>query len=54
MDSGAKDVQGECLQLAAEGKIRPVIGKKLPLADAAEGHRLVENNEVIGKVILEP
>ena len=54
MDAGAKDVQGECLQLAAEGKIRPVIGKKLPLADAAEGHRLVENNEVIGKVILEP
>ena len=54
MDAGSKDVQGDCLQLAAEGKIRPVIGKKLPLKDAAEGHRLVENKAVIGKVILEP
>jgi NADPH:quinone reductase-like Zn-dependent oxidoreductase len=54
MDAGAKDVLGECLKLASEGKIRPVIGKKLPLAEAAEGHRLVEENAVIGKVILEP
>jgi len=28
--------------------------KKLPLKDAAEGHRLVENKTVIGKIILEP
>ena len=54
MDSGAKDVVGECLQLAAEGKIRALIGKKLPLSEAPEGHRLVESNQVIGKVILEP
>ena len=54
MDAGSKDVQADCLQLAAEGKIRPVIGKKLPLKDAAEGHRLVEKKAVIGKVILEP
>lgn len=54
MDAGSKDAVGDCLQLAAEGKIRPLIGKKLPLSEAAEGHRLVENREVIGKVILEP
>jgi len=54
MDSGSKDVLGDCLRMAAEGKIRPLIGKKLPLSDAAEGHRLVENRQVIGKVILEP
>ncbi|SVE16854.1 uncharacterized protein METZ01_LOCUS469708, partial [marine metagenome] len=54
MDAGSKDVQGDCLKLAVEGKIRPVIGRKLPLKDAAEGHRLVESNTVIGKVILEP
>jgi NADPH2:quinone reductase len=42
------------LQMASEGKIRSLIGKVLPLSEAAEGHRLVENNEVIGKVILEP
>jgi NADPH:quinone reductase-like Zn-dependent oxidoreductase len=54
MDAGADDVLGECLKLAAEGKIRPLIGKKLPLSEAAEGHRLVEESAVIGKVILEP
>ncbi|MFT6286577.1 MAG: NADPH:quinone reductase-like Zn-dependent oxidoreductase [Alcanivorax sp.] len=54
MDAGAKDVLSECLQMASEGKIRSLIGKILPLSKAAEGHRLVENNEVIGKVILEP
>jgi NADPH2:quinone reductase len=54
MGAGAKDVLGECLKLASEGKIKPLIGKTLPLADAAEAHRLVENNDVIGKVILEP
>jgi len=30
MDSGSKDVLGDCLRMAAEGKIRPLIGKKLP------------------------
>jgi NADPH:quinone reductase-like Zn-dependent oxidoreductase len=40
--------------MAAEGKIRPLIGKRLPLSEAIEAHRLVEANEVIGKVILEP
>jgi NADPH:quinone reductase-like Zn-dependent oxidoreductase len=54
MDAGSKDVVGDCLNLAAEGKIRPLIGKKLPLAEAAEGHRLVESGQVVGKVILEP
>ncbi len=54
MDAGSKDVVGDCLQLAAEGKIRPLIGKKLPLAEAAEGHRLVEEGGVVGKLILEP
>ncbi len=54
MDSGSKDVLGDCLQLAIDGKIRPLIGRKLPLAHAAEGHRLVEKREIVGKVILEP
>lgn len=54
MDSGSSDVLGDCLKLAAEQKIRPLIGKILPLAEAAEGHRLVESGEVVGKVILEP
>ena len=54
MDSGSEDVVGECLHLATEGKIRALIGKKLHFSEAAEGHRLVEDNLIIGKVILEP
>lgn len=51
---GAEDVVGECLRLASEGKIRSLIGVRLPLSQAAEGHRLVEEGKLVGKVILEP
>lgn len=36
------------------GKLRPVIGRVLPLQDAAEAHRLLESGEVFGKLILAP
>lgn len=42
------------MKAAAEGKIHAVIGKIMPLSEAAEAHRLVEGNLVTGKVILEP
>ena len=42
------------LDLATGGGIRTFIGRVLPLREAAEAHRLVEANDVIGKVILEP
>ncbi len=35
-----------------EGTLHPVIGATLPLADIAEGHRLLESGEVFGKVVL--
>lgn len=35
------------------GEIRPCIGKVLPLADAANAHRLLESGQVFGKVVLE-
>lgn len=34
------------------GHFNPMIYKVLPLADAAEAHRILEANENIGKVIL--
>jgi NADPH:quinone reductase-like Zn-dependent oxidoreductase len=41
------------IQLVAEGKLRgPVIDRGLPLEKAAEAHRLIENRETFGKVIL--
>src|SRR5439155_13199544 len=48
-----RDVEST-LKAAAEGKIRAVIGKIMPLQEAAEAHRLVEGNLIIGKVMLAP
>jgi putative PIG3 family NAD(P)H quinone oxidoreductase len=38
--------------LVADGAVRPVVHARLPLAEAAEAHRLVEASEHIGKVLL--
>ncbi|MEJ5337359.1 MAG: zinc-binding dehydrogenase [Thermus sp.] len=35
------------------GRLRPVVGQVLPLEAAAEGHRLLEERRVFGKVVLE-
>lgn len=40
--------------LVADGKLKPVIHKALPLAEAAEGHRIVDSRDFFGKVILLP
>ncbi len=45
---------GEAMSLALAGKIRAPIGARLPLARAAEGHQLVADRAVPGKVVLEP
>jgi alcohol dehydrogenase len=42
------------LQLVQAGKMRPVIDKVLPLQEVREGMRLLEEREVIGKVIVTP
>jgi putative PIG3 family NAD(P)H quinone oxidoreductase len=38
--------------LVADGTIRPMIGRTLPLAEAAEAHRLMESGESTGKIVL--
>jgi NADPH:quinone reductase-like Zn-dependent oxidoreductase len=42
------------MQLISEGKMKPVIDKVLPLEEAREGLRLIEDREVIGKVVVAP
>jgi alcohol dehydrogenase len=42
------------LSAVRAGRIRPVIDRVLPLAQTAEGHRLLEDREVVGKVIIHP
>jgi NADPH:quinone reductase-like Zn-dependent oxidoreductase len=42
------------MKLIAEGKMRPVVDKMLPLDEAREGLRLIQDREVIGKVVVTP
>jgi NADPH:quinone reductase-like Zn-dependent oxidoreductase len=42
------------MKLIAAGKMRPVIDKVLPLDEAREGLRLIQDREVIGKVVVAP
>jgi putative PIG3 family NAD(P)H quinone oxidoreductase len=38
--------------MIADGRVRPVIGARLPIQEAAEAHRLLSAGEVTGKVVL--
>lgn len=49
---GSRQEVQEALALAWSGKIEPVIHKVLPLAELAEGHRILEEGEMLGKVVL--
>ncbi|WP_347312842.1 zinc-binding dehydrogenase [Defluviimonas sp. SAOS-178_SWC] len=42
------------VKLLEAGKLKPIIGMKLPLSEAAEAHRLAEARSVFGKIVLEP
>jgi alcohol dehydrogenase len=42
------------LHMVQAGKLKPVIDRVLPLTEAAEALRILEDREVIGKVIVEP
>ena len=42
------------LRAAAEGRYKVLVDRVLPLAEAAEAHRLVDRRAGIGKVILQP
>jgi NADPH2:quinone reductase len=44
----------DVLSLAARGKVEPTVDRVLPLADVAEGHRVIEDREVFGKVVVKP
>jgi NADPH:quinone reductase-like Zn-dependent oxidoreductase len=57
--SGSASVTPEQLdhliELVAKGELRgPVVDRELPLAQAAEAHRLIEERQTFGKVVLKP
>jgi alcohol dehydrogenase len=48
-----EDLKG-LMELIQQGKMKPVIDKALPLDQAREGLRLIQDREVIGKVVVTP
>jgi NADPH:quinone reductase-like Zn-dependent oxidoreductase len=42
------------LEAAAERKIRAIIDRVMPLHDASAAHRILEQNQTLGKIILDP
>jgi NADPH:quinone reductase len=42
------------LELFARGVVRPVIRERVPLAQAARAHELLESGSVLGKLVLKP
>jgi NADPH2:quinone reductase len=48
----ASEYTARALTLAAEGKLRPVIGQTFPLDQAADAHRAIEERASIGKTLL--
>ncbi len=42
------------MDLIAAGRFRPLIDRVLPLEEASEAERVLEDREVVGKVLLRP
>lgn len=51
---GLQEDMAKMINLLNEGKIKPVIARVFPLAQAAEAQQFLEQKRPIGKVILEP
>lgn len=49
-----RDATDNILRLLAEGRFKPPIWARMPLADANKAHALLEGGKVLGKIILKP
>ena len=50
----ARAIMAEILKAAAEGAVKPVIGRRMPLSDGAAAHVAVLEPGAQGKIVLEP
>jgi NADPH2:quinone reductase len=50
----AATLSAQALDLAAAGKLRPVVGQTFPLDEAAAAHRAIEARATVGKTLLIP
>ncbi|HEY7536106.1 MAG TPA: zinc-binding dehydrogenase [Thermodesulfobacteriota bacterium] len=51
---GSKGDLFEIIKHVESGRLKPVVYKILPMSQAQEGHRLMENRDVFGKIVLVP
>ena len=49
----AREIGAAIERLADAGFVRPIVGARFPLADAAEALRLLDRREALGKVVLD-
>jgi NADPH:quinone reductase-like Zn-dependent oxidoreductase len=47
-----RGVREQVWPLLESGAVRPVVDRRMPMADAAQAHRLVESRDHLGKVLL--
>jgi putative PIG3 family NAD(P)H quinone oxidoreductase len=47
-----RGVREQVWPLLESGAVRPVVDRRMPMADAAQAHRLVESSDHLGKVLL--
>jgi alcohol dehydrogenase len=50
----SKENIATALEYVAAGRVNPVIGRRLPLSEAREAERLIEDRSFFGKIVLEP
>jgi len=48
------DVREHVWPLVRDGRVRPVVHARVPLAEAWRAHELLESGQVLGKVLLVP
>ncbi|MFQ5912915.1 MAG: zinc-binding dehydrogenase [Nitrospinota bacterium] len=51
---GTPNEMATVVKFFEEGKLKPVIDRKLPLKEAVQAHRIMESRQHFGKIILEP
>jgi len=51
--AGIAAIAGKVAQMAVQGQVKPVIGERLPLAEARRAHELLAGDH-LGKIVLLP
>jgi putative PIG3 family NAD(P)H quinone oxidoreductase len=48
----ARALERHLVPLFAQGALKPIVARVMPLAEAGEAHRLMQSNETFGKIVL--